>query len=57
MPYGMTWPKFLSFITLAALAMASGSQCVHVIYKPLDDLDDLIEEAVKKRLSERQDSS
>lgn len=53
----MTWPKFITFTTLGFLAMVSGAQTVHNIYRPLDDLDDLIEEAVKKRLSERQNSS
>lgn len=34
---------------------ASGSQAVHLIYRPLDDLDDLIEEAFQKRLLELED--
>ncbi|XP_043600066.1 uncharacterized protein LOC122575339 [Bombus pyrosoma] len=55
MPYGMSWSRFISFISLAFLTTASGSQAVHLIYRPLDDLDDLIEEAFQKRLSELQD--
>lgn len=55
MPYGMSWPRLISFISLAFLATASGSQAVHLIYRPLDDLNDLIEEAFQKRLSELQD--
>ncbi|XP_068977444.1 ubiquinol-cytochrome c reductase complex assembly factor 6 [Bombus flavifrons] len=55
MPYGISWPRFISFISLAFLTTASGSQAVHLIYRPLDDLDDLIEEAFQKRLSELQD--
>lgn len=55
MPYGISWPRFISFISLVFLATASGSQAVHLIYRPLDDLDDLIEEAFQKSLSELQD--
>ncbi|XP_017791788.1 PREDICTED: uncharacterized protein LOC108573821 [Habropoda laboriosa] len=52
MPYGLSWPRFICFSTAAFLAMATGSQMVHLIYRPLDDLDDLIEVAFQKRLSE-----
>ncbi|XP_050594677.1 protein brawnin [Bombus affinis] len=55
MPYGMSWPRFISFTSLASLTIASGSQVVHLIYRPLDDLNDLIEEEFQKRLSELQD--
>lgn len=54
MPYGVSWFRFLSVVTLSMLSMATGSQIVHNIYKPLDDLDHLIEEALKARLSEDQ---
>ena len=54
MPYGKSWFRFLSFATLSIVSMAAGSQIVHNIYKPLDDLDHLIEEALKAKLSEDQ---
>ncbi|XP_076759837.1 ubiquinol-cytochrome c reductase complex assembly factor 6 sloth 2 [Xylocopa sonorina] len=53
MPYGMSFTRFVGFFIASFIAVAAGSQCVHQIYRPLDDLDDLIEEAFKKRLSEQ----
>lgn len=32
------------------LSMMAGSQCVHMVYKPLDDLDDLVELKLKERM-------
>lgn len=55
MPFGLSWSRYISLITLSFLSMAGGAQFVHVIYMPLDDLDDLIEEAVQKRLQEREE--
>ncbi|XP_071866385.1 ubiquinol-cytochrome c reductase complex assembly factor 6 sloth 2 [Bombus fervidus] len=55
MPYGISWTRFISLVSLAVLMTASGSQAVHLIYRPLDDLDDLIEEAFQKRLLELKD--
>lgn len=52
MPYGMTYTRFISFTTLAFFSMLAGSQWVHVKYKPLEDLDDLIEAEYKRRLAE-----
>lgn len=51
MPYGMSMPRFISLVTLSMLAMFSGSQVVHMVFKPLDDLDDLIEQELKATLS------
>lgn len=51
---GVSWLRFLSFSAIALITMMAGAQTVHVIYKPLDDLNDLIEEAVKKRLAEKE---
>lgn len=48
-----TWftGRYILFFTLSMLSMMAGSQCVHEIYKPLNDLDDLIEKAMKERLA------
>ncbi|KAK9309737.1 hypothetical protein QLX08_000726 [Tetragonisca angustula] len=54
MPYGISWFRYISFLTLSFISTACGSQVVHLIYRPLDDLDDLIEEAFQNRLSELQ---
>lgn len=53
MPYGISWTRYICLITSAFFATAAGSQVVHLIYRPLDDLDDLIEEAFQKKLSEQ----
>ncbi|XP_012268841.2 protein brawnin [Athalia rosae] len=49
MPAGVSWPRYLSFFTAAMLSMFAGSQTVHYYYKPLDDLNDLIEQELKRR--------
>lgn len=54
MPYGISSFRFCSFVALSLISMFGGTQVVHMIYRPLDDLDDLIEEAIKARLSEEQ---
>ncbi|XP_076631380.1 ubiquinol-cytochrome c reductase complex assembly factor 6 sloth 2 [Colletes latitarsis] len=51
MPAGVSSFRFISFSTLSILSMMAGAQWVHVIYRPLDDLDDLIEQAVKEKLT------
>ncbi|KAK9309736.1 hypothetical protein QLX08_000726 [Tetragonisca angustula] len=57
MPYGISWFRYISFLTLSFISTACGSQVVHLIYRPLDDLDDLIEEAFQNRLSELQNQN
>lgn len=37
----------------AILSMFAGAQCVHVLYKPLDDLDSLTEQELKERLGQQ----
>lgn len=34
--------------------MLAGAQCVHEIYRPLDDLEDLVEQRLKERRKELQ---
>lgn len=53
MPYGISWTRYICLVTSAFFATATGSQVVHLIYRPLDDLDDLIEEAFQKKLLEQ----
>lgn len=36
MPFGLTWPSYLSRVGFSFLAVAAGSQFVHTIYKPID---------------------
>lgn len=56
MPYGISWTRYICLVTSAFFATAAGSQVVHLIYRPLDDLDDLIEEAFQKKLLEQKKS-
>lgn len=42
------------FCVSAMLTMLMGAQCVHIIYRPLDDLEDLVEEKLKERRKELQ---
>ena len=46
MPAGVSWPKYLKFLSAAMFSMLLGSQSVHLIYRPLDNLDELV--AMKK---------
>ena len=43
MPGGLSVPKYIAFLGSSLLSMSFGSQIVHNIYRPLDDLDDYIE--------------
>lgn len=44
MPAGVSWSTYLKFVTAAFLSMALGSQVVHLYYRPLNDLDSLLEQ-------------
>ena len=35
MPAGVTWSAYMKGLTACALAVAAGSQTVHLIYQPL----------------------
>ena len=48
MPAGVSWKRYLTFGAAAMFSMFLGSQTVHYIYRPLDDLPELIEAAKKK---------
>lgn len=49
MPAGVPWPRYLTFLTAATVTMFAGSQCVHLYYQPLSDLDKYIEAELKER--------
>lgn len=55
MPAGVDWPTYLKFVAAAMCAMLAGSQVVHVIYKPLQDLDKYVaaERQSKKRILDK----
>lgn len=47
MPAGVSWPSYIKFFAAAMLSMMAGAQTVHLIYRPLEDLDKYIEEERK----------
>lgn len=48
MPAGVSWPTYLKFVTAASLSMFFGAQVVHNIYRPLDDLDEMVKQEIEK---------
>ena len=48
MPAGVNWKQYLRFSAAALFSMFAGAQIVHMIYKPMDDFEDYLKEAVAK---------
>lgn len=48
MPAGVSWGQYIRFTTAAMLSMFAGSQMVHIFYRPLDDFDKYVKEAMEK---------
>ena len=55
MPAGTTWTNYLTFGASALTAMFAGSQVVHMYYKPMDDLPNVLEQLRKERAEEQGD--
>lgn len=49
MPAGVSWPRYLAFLTAATVSMAAGAQTVHTFYKPLKDLEVYVDKELEKR--------
>ncbi|XP_059491279.1 ubiquinol-cytochrome-c reductase complex assembly factor 6 [Neocloeon triangulifer] len=49
MPAGVTLAQYVRFSAAALLTMFVGSQCVHYYYRPLQDLDKLVQQEVERR--------
>ena len=49
MPAGVSWGEYLKFLSVAMIFTLAGAQCVHVFYKPLEDIDALVEAEIQKR--------
>lgn len=54
MPVGVSWLRYISFCGAAMISMLAGAQCVHMMYKPLDDLSELVEWELKDRLEKEE---
>jgi len=48
MPAGVSWPKYLKFLTAGLLTMMAGSQTIHIIYNPLEGMDVLVQQEIEK---------
>ena len=48
MPAGVSWPKYLKFLTAGLLSMMAGSQTIHLIYRPLEGMDVLVEREIQR---------
>jgi hypothetical protein len=48
MPAGVSWPKYLMFFAASMTSMMLGAQTVHVYYRPLDDLNQLVEQELER---------
>jgi hypothetical protein len=48
MPAGVSWPKYIKFFVASMVSMMLGAQAVHMCYKPLDNLNDLVQLEVEK---------
>lgn len=52
MPAGVSWPTYIKFFSAAMLSMICGAQVVHSVYRPLSDLDKLVEAEVERKKNE-----
>jgi len=48
MPAGVSWSTYLKFAASATISMMVGAQAVHVIYRPLADMDTLVEAEINR---------
>ncbi|XP_012529536.1 uncharacterized protein LOC105832812 [Monomorium pharaonis] len=46
--------RYIVFCATALVTMLAGAQWVHELYKPLDDLEDLVEQRLNERRKELQ---
>ncbi|XP_014215937.1 uncharacterized protein LOC106644783 [Copidosoma floridanum] len=53
MPASLIWPRYLLFCSIAALTTMAGSEIVHQYYKPLDDLEELVQQALEQRRKDK----
>ncbi|KAG8273455.1 protein BRAWNIN [Homalodisca vitripennis] len=54
MPAGVPWSTYLKFVAAASVSMIVGAQAVHAVYRPLDDLDELVREEIERLKKERE---
>lgn len=47
MPAGVNLSTYVKFLVASMLSMMAGSQTIHIIYHPLDDLDVLVQKQIE----------
>ncbi len=52
MPAGVPLERYAKFTAAALLTMLAGAQLVHLTYRPLDELPELIEQTKKQKLAD-----
>lgn len=52
MPVPFTWPRYIAFVSAAMMTTLAGAQVVHTFYKPLDDLETLVQKELERRKKE-----
>lgn len=53
MPAGVPWSTYIKFLCAATVSMLFGAQIVHSVYRPLDDLDELVQKEIEQMKMER----
>lgn len=48
MPAGVSWSSYIKFTCTATFSMFVGAQIVHLLYRPLDDLDELVQKEIEQ---------
>lgn len=48
MPAGVPWSTYIKFLCAASFSMFVGAQIVHSVYRPLDDLDALVQKEIEQ---------
>ena len=55
MPAGVGMGEYMRFMAAAMFSMFLGGQTVHLLYRPLDDMDDYVKKAKEEKDKEKQD--
>lgn len=48
MPAGVSWNRYLKFFAASMVSMLAGAQTVHIIYRPLEDLDIMVKQETER---------
>ena len=53
MPAGVSWSQYMKFFLAAIASMMAGAQTVHICYRPLEDMNQLVDQEVEKLMKEK----